>query len=892
MVGEALNVWRNKLDFLQVEEAKASDPTQKFSIAEQIKEAKSKIAELENAILTKKPDDHFSLSVDISRIDKYAPVELIGRDTELALLYDAWEKVQNKEPKRPHVLTFVALGGEGKTSLVAKWMAELAGRDWPGCEAAFAWSFYSRGTSDQNMASSDIFFKEALTFFGDKEMAQSPQGAYEKGKRLARLVGERRALLILDGLEPLQYAPTSSMPSELKDSGIAALLKGLAATSCGLCIVTTRYSIPDLRAFRQNTAPEIELLRLSRIAGVHLLQSLGVRGSYFSNIPSNDDKEMLNEFEKLVEDVKGHALTLNLLGSYLRDCHDGDIRCRDLIKLEEADAEEQSGHAFRVMDAYVSSFENSGKTVEDKAKGRLALAILRIMGLFDRPASADCLDALWKNRFIPGLTDPFRRISDAQRNKALTRLEVAKLLSINRDVAGRLISLDTHPLVREYFARQLREKNPAAWRAGHRRLFEHLMKTTYEGNKPTLEALQPLYQAVAHGCHAGRQGEAFEKVYKKRILRGYEGYSMFKLGAFGSDLGALVCFFEIPWSTISSALNNDDQAWLLNQVAVILRALGRLTEAIEPMQAAAEWALRKQNWVNAGLGADNLSKLELMLGEVARAVTNSDKGITYTDRCDNIFNRIAVRTTHAYTLYQAGHCTEAEKFFHEAEIMQAKHYPHYPLLYSTLGFRYCELLLNNAEREAGKDEGVVKKEELFDSCRAVSERAAQTLKWAESASGVSLLDTATIHLMLGRAAFYKALLEKVNFQFPSEDISYIDLAVDNLRRARHQDHLPSGLLTRAWLRFVVGSRTGPESAQSDLDEAWEIAERGPMPLFMADIHLYRARLFFRKTEYPWGSPQYDLAEARRLIEKHGYWRRKEELEDAEAAIKKWLEDHR
>ena len=49
----------------------------------------------------------------------------------------------------------VALGGEGKTSLVAKWAAELAHNDWPGCEAAFAWSFYSQGTSDQTQASSD-----------------------------------------------------------------------------------------------------------------------------------------------------------------------------------------------------------------------------------------------------------------------------------------------------------------------------------------------------------------------------------------------------------------------------------------------------------------------------------------------------------------------------------------------------------------------------------------------------------------------------------------------------------------------------------------------------------------------------------------------------------------
>jgi hypothetical protein len=60
-----------------------------------------------------------------------------------------------------------------------------------------------------------------------------------------------------------------------------------------------------------------------------------------------------------------------------------------------------------------------------------------------------------------------------------------------------------------------------------------------------------------------------------------------------------------------------------------------------------------------------------------------------------------------------------------------------------------------------------------------------------------------------------------------------------------------------------------------------------MQLFLADIHLHRARLFGlsndRPENYPWTSPQHDLAEARRLIEKHGYGRRTEELEDAEAA---------
>ena len=136
--------------------------------------------------------------VDIDRIIvKYAPADLIGREDETKLLSDAWQKTLRLEKSRPHILAFVAVGGEGKTSLVANWAAELAAQDWPGCDAAFAWSFYSQGTREQVAASSDLFLKEALTFFGDdadKDFAASPAGAFEKGQRLARLVGQRRSL--------------------------------------------------------------------------------------------------------------------------------------------------------------------------------------------------------------------------------------------------------------------------------------------------------------------------------------------------------------------------------------------------------------------------------------------------------------------------------------------------------------------------------------------------------------------------------------------------------------------------------------------------------------------------------------------------------------------------
>jgi hypothetical protein len=837
--------------------------------------------------------------VDISRIDKYAPAELIGREQELALLNDAWLKARRAGSSRPHVVTFVALGGEGKTSLIAKWAAELAHQGWPGCDAVFAWSFYSQGTREQ-AASSDLFLNEALTFFGnedDKQFAATSAGAYEKGRRLARIVGQRRSLLILDGLEPLQYAPSSPLPGELKDAGLAALLKGLAANSDGLCIVTTRYSLPDLKTFWQTTALEVKLLRLSQEVGVHLLKTLGVRGTN-------------KGFEALVEDVKGHALSLYLVGTYLRDAHGGDIRRRDLIKLEEADAKEQGGHAFRVMEAYERAFEYEGD------KGKHALAILRLLGLFDRPITADLLAALLKEPLISDLTEPLVGLSEPQRNLIFTRLEQAKLLSVNRGASSALISIDAHPLVREYFARQLSIKQPDGWRAAHRKLYEHLSAIP-DKDQPTIENLQPLYQGVIHGCHAGMQQEACEKIYFARINRMPELYSTRKLGAFASDLEAVTYFFDTPWKRVSLALTKAYQSQLLAIAAANLRALGRLSDALEPVQAGMKMRVEEHEWEEASRDSNELSELKLTLGEVDVALAAAKQAVTYAGLSRstsprfrsrsphaNALPRLASRSVHANALHQAGRYSDAKKRFREAERMQRDWQPDYRLLHSVRGFQYCELLLANVERAAWLQR--LKCEELSplsagaglsephardpttktslhsNALRLVKKRLTYLLEIAEITNFP--LDIGLNRLTFGRVALYEIMLFDPSLLCHTENLTMIDDGVKILRRSGRQDHLPYGVLTRALLRFLAGVRTGADSAQKDLDEAWEIAERGPMRLHMADIHLYRARLFFREAEYPWESPEADLTAAEKLINDCGYHRRDEELADAKRLI--------
>src|SRR5262249_52012881 len=149
----------------------------------------------------------------------------------------------------------------------------------------------------------------------------------------------------------------------------------------------TRESVADLKAYRGGTAPEWALERLATAAGVRVLKVLGVSGRE-------------EELAQLVEGVGGHALTLNLVGTYLVNVHQGDVLKRGRVDLQKADEETQGGHAFKAMAAYERWLRKAGK------KSARQLAILRLLGLFDRPADEGCLAALRRPPAIPGLTAP------------------------------------------------------------------------------------------------------------------------------------------------------------------------------------------------------------------------------------------------------------------------------------------------------------------------------------------------------------------------------------------------------------------------------------------------------------------------------------------------------
>ena len=424
----------------------------------------------------------------------------------------------------------------------------MAAQNYHPAELVYGWSFYRQGTSG-GTSSADEFLDAVLRWFGDPDPRVGT--AWEKGERLARLIAHRRTLLVLDGLEPLQNPP-GSQEGRLREPALQALFRELAAFNMGLCVITTRLPIVDIADYERTSAPRRELEHLSSDAGGKLLRALGVKGGEA-------------ELRSASDEFGGHCLALTLLGSYLTDAYKGDVRCVKEVSGRLGQDVRQGAHARKVMESYQRWF---GEGPE--------LSVLRLLGLFDRPADERVLSALLEAPAVPGLTESLTNLSPANWRPILTRLRSAGLLAGN-DPNNRAY-LDAHPLVREYFGEQLRSQQTEAWKECNRRLYNY-----YRALAPPLpdniREMEPLFQAVICGCNAGLFREALHDVYIPRIQRGNTSFAANILGARGALLSVLVHFFEngywgapIRGGVEGQRLTEEDQLFILMQAGLNLTA--------------------------------------------------------------------------------------------------------------------------------------------------------------------------------------------------------------------------------------------------------------------------------------------------------------------------------
>jgi tetratricopeptide (TPR) repeat protein len=760
--------------------------------------------------------------VEITRLPMTG-YELFGRQGELAQLDLAWDNYET------NVLTFVGWGGVGKSTLVRKWLERLAGDSYRGARRVFGWSFHSQG-SRERVTSADEFVDEALRWFGDPDpLVGSP---WDKGERLAELVQREQTLLVLDGLEPLQSG-SELEAGRIKDPALGTLLEELAQENRGLCVVTTRERIAELEEWPA-AAPQISLERLTPRAGAALLRVRGVRG--------RDD-----ELEQISREFGYDALALSMVASYLLELRGDPVEVAAAIPDDEGSPGE-GRHARRLLLAFEQYF---GEGPE--------LELLRLLGLFDRPATGPEMGALRAEPRIPDLTAHLSALSDIEWLRLLGRLrDLALLAPENRFDPD---AVDAHPVLREHFAEQLSTRFPDASYEGHGRLYEHLRDASEEF-PDTVERMLPLYAAVGHAFSAGRYEEALDDVYWPRIQRQKEDFSITRLGAQGLTLAMLADLFLERWTRLPLflAANRRRSAAILSAAAGCLRNLGRLSEAAEATSATlaldVEQAMRSMSPVdllNAGIDANSLSELRLLTGPLSLARVHVDEALNYVSETRERFWWIVTMTTLGELLHKVGDLEKAQECFVYAEGIEAELHAEgmrfLPILYARQGFRYCSFLL-----ACGRYDEVL-------------ERASQAIEVSDNWP----IDIALDHLSLGLAHLHRGELVQAD--------EHLGEAVDGTRAVQDYEWVCTSLLARSGLHWSEGRL---EQAASDLDRAMRLSKRAGLRLLELDCHIAEAQVLDAQGETE--RARQSASAARDLLDVTEYHLRDADLERVEATV--------
>ncbi len=753
-----------------------------------------------------------------------ATTHLFGRENELAQI-NSWKDHKG-------VFLWVADGGTGKSALVRWWLVH---QEWPAGTRFLGHSFYSQGSHNQ-ATSSRSFLLDALKQLNVQHEINAADD--ELGRLLAETIAQTSTVLVLDGIEPLQQiSEDEKLNGMVKDRGLAALLEGLAKTpGQALCLASSRLPISDAAIAKAAYFHEEKLDILPPVDARELLHQRGVHGK---------DNELYNMAERCGYHPLALVLAAEFCHTFLQD------QAAEFLQ-REWQPKSNEKHAATVMAWFDSALAEEHQALDRE--------LVRILGLFDRPAPWGALMALKEAVPIAGLTVALHEAEETVIFESLARLCQWGLLSA--DLAHREPELDAHPLVREHFGSLLEQEQAEAWSNAHNVLLEWFCKQPEKRFPDTLEEMELLCRAIWHGCRAKRYLTA-ATILQLRIMR-TTGYAQFQLGGSSLILSAISGFFPNGWmqppvasnaGLADEALGEEIRAWLVGVVAQNLEFLGYLEESLEPYRANQQYYSELKNWVNFSHSCFNLVETLTPLGQWREA-----KKICYEalEASKQIKDKVLRQESISYAcssvglvLHARGNLANAIAMHSQSEAIQKTlHNQHKlapPQLQGTQNYAYCQLLLEMADRRKRISE--------------VLERGRASLKFDKRVN--HLISIALSNSIVGSCA---ARLDK------PEAGERLDNAVSIMKQANLVHGQPPMHLARA--SYLRPTRNYP-AAWADHDAAYTIAQRGNMRTYLAECALLAGNLCLDEARVPDAAAQY--ATAAQLILEDGYGRRYTEL---------------
>lgn len=419
----------------------------------------------------------------------------------------------------------VGLGGLGKTSLVQRFLMEKRGRiAAEGYSTVFGCSFYR---ADIGQFINDM----ALTMIGP-EILSLPQQV----DRICEHVRQSRTLLVLDGVEAIIDAD-----GELRSPYLVQILESIVRGE-GAGLVTSRVPV---RGEGFANSPVVEVAPLSDDQITEFLDGWGLNrlGAAASR--------------RLVEITAGHPLALRILAGVLRDVPAEDavatIERSAVIDLSNEVDPRRENRLARILGSYFHHLDEA------------EIAFLDCSTVFETPAPYPLLEAAF-TRVYPD-TSVNEPLIGQDLRAVVGRLFERRLLTAS--TGGELTS---HPTVREYFVRHVRETKRSLAPL-HRYLAAEILSDAPQQPDSFKEAA-PLIHACRHAA-ACKDWALFDDILRRRLMRGYRDYLCESLGAWEETLG-LARLGDEP--SFPEELK-DNPGYYPVAVARSLKHLGRSTES-------------------------------------------------------------------------------------------------------------------------------------------------------------------------------------------------------------------------------------------------------------------------------------------------------------------------
>ena len=402
--------------------------------------------------------------------------------------------------------------------------------------------------------------------------------------------------------------------------------------------------------------------------------------------------------------------------------------------------------------------------------------------------------------------------------------------------------LDTHPIIREYFSKQLIEQFPIAYREGHDKLYYYFSNCGKECTD-SITQMNLCFRAVYHGCLAEKYEEVYDSIYLPYMKQGEMIYDARILGGNSTNLDAISGFFIKPWTELRGKFDDYQKAAIYAEASFALRSNGFIVESIIPLEKAFDIEKRILNYEEAAMDAGNLSELYLVIGKVEEALKYAEEGIKIAEKSNKVWRHYWVQIAKkADILSKNGKFDFSIAFFGQAESVQKYFDKESERLYGVLAFKKFDALLSDIEDKIYvsfriDNRVVIEIQEQNFYNKLLDEYILQVqIALNHDLQYKRILHIALDKLILVRINMLKSILQK-NVDIELE--SSLSEIINELYKSGRAEYIPYGLLTRSKYWYMLKNAV---KMNEDIIKTQDVIKNRNFELFEIDVLIEKVYL--------------------------------------------------